>query len=395
MWKSRILAANCTGCHVTGGIAPFELVSYASTKLHGSLINDAITTHVMPPWMPSDDTPAILGTRTLTDAQIKTVTTWISEGMEEGNPADSTVTGPPPGFAADATMQIASPYTPNSSLGTDDYHCFVIDPQLTVATAITALNIEPGDRRVVHHVIVYAVGPSDLAQLHSLEAGGSGNGYTCFGSSGINSATTVGGWIPGTTASYFPEGTGVILEPGSQIVLQVHYNLLTIQDTTDRITAQSLQYAAASSDAGGLRLPARSPRFFDSPGRGAERDRDLRYQRSRYPRWHQDEDLGRLAAYGDLHGTDIQVSGTHADGTGFEFVHIPKWNFSWQEMYFYEEPITVVERRQSLTLSCTFDNTQANQPVINGVQETPVTLTWGEDTLNEMCLSFIYGTLTE
>ncbi len=53
----------------------------------------------------------------------------------------------------------------------------------------------------------------------------------------------------------------------------------------------------------------------------------------------------------------------------------------------------MIEKGDKVTLSCTFDNTQANQPVINGMQEIPQTLTWGEDTLNEMCLNFFYGTL--
>ena len=385
-----ILTANCTGCHVAQGIAPFELTDYASAQAHGQLISAAVQAHTMPPWMPSSDTPAMVDMRVLTQAQINTLVSWVSTGMAEGNPADATVAPTPTAFAADATLQVPAPYTPDSSLGTDDYHCFVIDPQLTADTAITGLNIEPGDRRVVHHVIVYAVDPSHLSDLQQLEAGGDGNGYTCFGSSNVDAATTVGGWVPGTTATEFPEGTGVVLTAGSQIILQVHYNLLTVQNTTDQTTAQ-FKYARAETVTPAYVFPILNNSFSIPPGAVQTVSQQFDTGDIDIP------DGVRMQMWGvlphmHLHGTDISVTGQMLDGSNQLFVHIPKWNFSWQEFYFFQEPI-VIEKGDKVTLSCTFDNTQANQPVINGMQEIPQTLTWGEDTLNEMCLNFFYGTL--
>ena len=385
-----ILTANCTGCHIAQGIAPFELTSYSSAKLHGLLVSAAVQSHSMPPWMPSSDTPPLTDKRALTAAQIATLTSWASTGMSEGDPADAT-TGPAPvAFHADATLQVPAPYKPDSSLGTDDYHCFVIDPHLDRATAITALNVEPGDRRVVHHVIVYAVDPSHAAALAQAEATGHGNGYTCFGSSGVSGATTVGGWVPGTTSTIFPTGTGVVLAEGTQIVLQVHYNLLTISDTTDQTTAQ-FSYAAASSVSGAYVFPLVNGSINIPPGEVKSFSKTFDTADTQVPTGVKLKVWGMLP-HMHLHGTDIQVSGTHADGTGFMMMHIPKWNFSWQEMYFFQDPIEVV-RGDKINLDCSYDNTQANQPVINGMQTTPTTLTWGEDTLSEMCLNFFYATL--
>jgi hypothetical protein len=93
-----------------------------------------------------------------------------------------------------------------------------------------------------------------------------------------------------------------------------------------------------------------------------------------------------------LHGTDINVVGTDATGSNFLLIDIPKWQFQWQQMYFFQSPF-LLGAGESATLSCTFDNTTANQPVINGVQQMPTTLTWGEDTLQEMCLNFFYATV--
>ncbi len=104
-----ILTANCTGCHVAQGIAPFELTDYASAQAHGQLISAAVQAHTMPPWMPSSDTPAMVDMRVLTQAQIDTLVSWVSSGIAEGNPADAVAAPAPTAFAADATLQIPAP----------------------------------------------------------------------------------------------------------------------------------------------------------------------------------------------------------------------------------------------------------------------------------------------
>jgi len=190
----------------------------------------------------------MVGARGLTEEQISDIQSWVAGGMPEGDqsmePSEMPPTDP---FVMSAQFEPPSPYTPDASLGTDDYHCFVLNPNLSVDTAVTALNIIPGDRRVVHHVLLYGVDTADQAQLSTLVAGGSGGGYTCFGGSGINSASIIGGWVPGTQATMFPKGTGVVVKAGTMIVMQVHYNLLVVQHTTDQTTAQ-LEYAASSTD---------------------------------------------------------------------------------------------------------------------------------------------------
>ena len=71
---------------------------------------------------------------------------------------------------------------------------------------------------------------------------------------------------------------------------------------------------------------------------------------------------------------------------------VPEWDFHWQQLYFYDEPIEVVVG-DKLRISCTWDNRESNQPIVNGVRRTPQRLTWGEGTLEEMCLNFFYTTL--
>ena len=389
-----IIDEKCIGCHVAGGIGPFDLTTYANVKTEGSLILPNVQAKVMPPWMPSDTSPQMQGDRSLSDDQISTLTTWIQQGMQEGNPADApqepTPTNP---FKASATFQVPQPYTPSTSLGTDDYHCFVLDPQLTADTAVSAFNIVPGDRQIVHHVILYAVTPANQSDLTTLEAGGDGNGYTCFGGPGLT-ASMVAGWVPGTLATTLPQGTGVTIKAGSKLVMQVHYNLLNAPNPamppSDQTSAQ-LEYVPASSVTEGKFVPLANKTFNIPVGQVQTVTFAVDSSTFALPSGTPFYIYG-VTPHMHLHGTDIHVNVTHPDNSQDLLIDVPKWQFQWQELYFFQTYKTE-HIGDTLNLSCTFDNTQAHQPYINGVQETAVPLAWGEDTLNEMCLSFVYLSL--
>jgi hypothetical protein len=383
-----LVAANCQGCHSADGIGPFDLSNYDAMKAHGAVAAAAVSARIMPPWMPSEAGRPLIGSRRLTDDQITLVKNWVAQGMPAGDPADATHVDPPVStFRTDAAFPMATPYSPNTSLGTDDYHCFVIDPQLDADKAVTAFNVLPGDKRVVHHVILFGVEKADQPQLADLQAHGDGHGgYTCFGSSGINSAIMVGGWVPGTSATTFPAGTGVVLSAGSKIVMQVHYNMLQVQQTTDNTKAM-LQYAPAASVKKAYIIPILNQSFSVPAGKvdtvlavGQDVPAGLKLQ------------IWGLLPHMHLHGTNVNVVATMKNGTKETLIDIPRWDFHWQQLYFFQQPLEV-QPGDRATLSCTFDNTQANQPIVNGEQVPARTLRWGEDTLSEMCLSYLYATV--
>ena len=132
-------------------------------------------------------------------------------------------------------LRLAKPYTPSapSGVGSDDYHCFLLDPKLTHDTAITGYNIRPDNLDVVHHVILFRVPPDRVDQAKKKDAETPGDGWTCFGNSGIDDrdpglddAPWVGAWAPGGGERRYGRGLGTPLAKGSRIVAQIHYNLL-------------------------------------------------------------------------------------------------------------------------------------------------------------------------
>jgi hypothetical protein len=71
-------------------------------------------------------------------------------------------------------------------------------------------------------------------------------------------------------------------------------------------------------------------------------------------------------------------------------VDIPRWDFNWQQNYrFLPGEEVVMQPGEKLRLTCTYDNSPANQPVFNGEQLMPRDVIWGEGTTDEMCLAFI------
>ncbi|HMF42343.1 MAG TPA: hypothetical protein VKQ32_16840, partial [Polyangia bacterium] len=210
-----------------------------------------------------------------------------------------------------------------------------------------------------------------------------GLGWTCFGGSGVNAAQTIGGWVPGSGASMFPPPTGIHLAAGTQIIMQIHYNLLNQSQVNDRTTAGL--YYAATPVAKQAAISAVLNRTFDVPAGVASQTvtADLAINRA----WA----LWGVVPHMHLHGTQITVAINHADGSSTCAVDIPHWDFHWQQFYYYQQPIAVVAG-DTIHLECTYDNSAADQPVIGGVKQTPADLTWGEKTTDEMCLNYLYFT---
>jgi len=137
-------------------------------------------------------------------------------------------------FAQLTMPQAYRPVAPNG--GTDEYRCFLVDPGLTRTTFLTGSQFVPQNAAIVHHAIIFRLDPGDVAAATALDRQDAAPGWTCFGGTGIRSragggqASDTGGWIgswaPGVTETLINADTGYALAPGSQIVLQVHYNLL-------------------------------------------------------------------------------------------------------------------------------------------------------------------------
>ncbi|MEU4219748.1 monooxygenase [Actinoplanes sp. NPDC026623] len=132
-------------------------------------------------------------------------------------------------------LKMAEAYTPAppEGGGTDEYRCQVIDPGLTKAAFLTGTQVMPENVAIAHHAIVYAVPPGGAAAVRKQDAKTPGLGWQCFGGTGVDGAEVEEGdaawvdtWAPGAAETLLTQDVGFKLEPGSLLILQIHYNLL-------------------------------------------------------------------------------------------------------------------------------------------------------------------------
>jgi copper type II ascorbate-dependent monooxygenase-like protein len=122
---------------------------------------------------------------------------------------------------------LARPYKPvPPEGGTDEYRCFLIDPKLTESAYLTGSQFLPQNAAIVHHGIFYQIQASQVDEAKRMDAESKDDGWQCFGDGGIDEATYIGGWAPGHNETLIGDRTGYRMEPGNQLVVQVHYNLL-------------------------------------------------------------------------------------------------------------------------------------------------------------------------
>lgn len=374
-----ILESNCVSCHTEGGIAPFVLDSYEAAKPVAGGLATAVESGSMPPWPPQEGCGEFQHTRTVTADEIAKIREWADTGAPEGDPANAasgqvdTVELGEPDFVADPGFD----YVGNPPEGgIDDYHCFVIDPQLDQDRFLRAFESIPGNDSIVHHVLLYSAGPDEASRIQELEdEDTSSPGYTCFGGPRLSEPTLLGGWVPGTVPLDFGADKGIRIEQGSKLVMQVHYNMLNDPGGTDRTTVE-LHYTDGTPDVELAMLPLAQTNLNIAAGNAEAVETvsiDLPIP----------IDLYGVVPHMHLLGKSIDVKYTK-DGQDTCLVDIPEWDFDWQGFYLYEEPVRIPGSSR-VTLTCKFDNSPENQP--DG--RTPRDVTWGEGTYDEMCLNYV------
>ncbi|KYF99052.1 monooxygenase [Sorangium cellulosum] len=390
-----IFDARCAGCHSAGGVAPFSLEGPDAAVPWAPLIKRAVVERTMPPW-PADGACAdYVGDRSLSEQQIQTIAAWVDGGAAVGDPAEE---GPPLDRPSspelervDRTLEMPVEYTPQA--GPDDYRCFVIDWPEESARYVTGFGVRPGEERIVHHVIAFIAAPEMVADVEALDAADPGPGYPCFGGPGIR-PRWLGGWVPGGGSLTFPAGTGTRIEPGSKLVVQVHYNTLTAGKLPDRSAIDVM--LESSVDREGSTQPWTNPAWLTGDAMTIPA-----FEADVVHRWGA-QPTRALAGGAPI---ELHIAGLHmhtlgkrarleierADGSSECVLDIPRWDFHWQGSYTLAQP-KVLRPGDTLSLECHWDNTPENQPIIDGKPRVPGDVVWGEGTNDEMCLGTFYMT---
>lgn len=337
---------------------------------------------------------------------------------------------PRPLRAGEARTTVAMPgsYTPSApyGTGTDDYRCFLLDPGLERDTWLTGTQVLPGNPDLVHHVILFQVQPDQVAAAEAKDAAEEGEGWTCFGGTGldrfqdVDRSSWIGAWAPGGTESVTKPGFGVRLAKGSRIVMQVHYNLLAGQQPDT--SAAQLRLAPGRRDYEALTTmllpaPVELPcRPKHSGGDLCERDAALADVKERFgaeggtadllyflcggePRAGEVQSCVRTLAdpmtihgvAGHMHllGRSIRIEVNPGTPQARTILDIPVWDFDDQGSRPIE-PIRL-EPFEQVKVTCRHVQWLRDRlPAFEGQPDRYVV--WGEGTTDEMCLGMLQVT---
>jgi Flp pilus assembly protein TadD/mono/diheme cytochrome c family protein len=349
-----IVYHSCSPCHRPGEAGPFPLLTYDDVKKRSAQIAAVTRSRYMPPWLPEHGYGEFADERRLTDEQIRTIAKWVEEGAPEG---PVSAIPPTPEFtegwqlgAPDLVLQAASPISLPAS-GADVFWNFIFTPAVKTTRYVRAIEIRPGDKRLVHHANLLV----DRTASSRLQEVAPGQGFPGMDLNLVRSPFDPDGhflfWKPGSAPYVEPDGLAWRLDPGNLLVLNAHLQpsgkpeqvqpSIGLYFTDKRQTQFPLLIQLENDNA--LDIPAGNRDFLIADDFQLPMDVDVL---AVYPHAHY---LGRrLEAYATLPG-----------GGRKWLIRILEWNQNWQAVFYYREPV-MLPKGAVISMRYHYDNSDAN-----------------------------------
>ena len=408
-----IVAGRCAGCHTEGGVA-FALDVYDLAKPQAAAMAEATSSGLMPPWGAIETdrcTPArpFKDDMRLTDEEKATIAAWAEGGAPRGDTASPASLPESPDLSLARVDQEVTPLAAYTASGDDDeFVCFVLDPELTETRYLEGVQVQPGNREVVHHVLVYT--DPEAASTGLMDENGR---YDCFGGPGVGDTGLVAAWAPGAFPVKTPDGVAMPVEAGTLLVMQIHYHprgldqdpdLTSVQLQWSEGTPEHLATMALIGNSGSKRAGLESgpndsnadrPEFR-IPADVADHTESMSFEigSGDYP-------IFAVGTHMHYVGTDMVINLEHGgDGelpTTDCLLETPAWDFNWQRWYNYDtdiDDLPTIHAGDTLWMQCTYDNTLDNPGVVQALEDIgetePQDVYLGEETTDEMCLG-VFG----
>ena len=403
-----VIVENCSSCHGSDGIGPYDLEDYETARSLAEVIAISTAERSMPPFNASNTGAcgSFADARWLDEEEIELFAAWADAGAPEGDPDAPFPERPvPPELVGGNVVDVETPasYVPveDGSGELDDYQCFLGDLDLGGQPRyIVGYEVVPENPAVTHHLVGYLVdlegssefGGTNAELIQTLDdATPDQPGWNCFGGAGQGVVTqgTPIVWTPGRGAFNFPDGTGIRVAPGQALVMQTHFNLVNgggAAPTVLRVAVRDSVEREAVSVLGDRFLatlfseePAQIP-----PGRNDftfSWTRELALFDERIASWDRIEIFG---VYPHMHEIGRRMWVTFLDGPQRApretcGLYVDRWDFQWQDVFLYEEPITL-GRNGHVRVVCEWDSSGRTEPTGPGL-----------GTTDEMCLLGVYA----
>ncbi len=366
---SRLMQVHCGECHHSGGLGPFPLESYEDVVGHAGMIRKQVEKGQMPPWfaapLPGATHSPWMNDRSMPEEDRADLLTWLAGDRPAGDPAEAPLPRKTSGDWAigkpDAVFQVANPIQIPAE-GVMPYQHALVPTGLTEDRWISAMEIRPTARAVVHHVLVFVV-PAGAAQERR-------KNVTDDEISGF-----FGAYVPGNTFQSFPEGFGKSLPAGSTLKFQIHYtpNGTATNDQVQigfRYASEKPRHQVHVVGIANptLRIPAGASNHEEYASLPVPREARIL---SFLPHMH-------------VRGKAFRYEVQAPDGKSRVVLEVPRFDFNWQLSYRLAEPL-MVAKGSRLRATAWYDNSAGNP----ANPDPERTVKWGNQTFEEMMIGYL------
>jgi hypothetical protein len=410
-----ILFKNCAQCHRADDIAPFSVLTYKAVRPWAKSIKEKVVTREMPPWHADPHYGRFENEARLSEAEIATIAAWVDGGAKEGDPKEM-----PRAPVASGTWEIGKPdvvlQMPEAftlgAKGADDYIYFRVPTGFTEDKWIQAAEFRPGNKRVVHHAVVFIETPMmfkmarDEAQksgqdvnnpksvfqgqrsrwsyadgtVNRIKADAPVINDACAGNrntgGGGAAATLLSAYAPGRNADTYPAGMAKLIPSGSNLIFQMHYAKTTGKVETDR-TSIAFRFATGPVEKMVETMLVVND-LFSIPA-GAEN-----HEANACATTRRDIQLVNYMPHMHVRGKAMKYEVVLPDGKRETLLNVDRYNFNWQTLYKLKQPVAIPKGSRFIVTGW-FDNSAKNK--LN--PDPTKVVRFGEPTYDEMLVGFI------
>jgi len=243
--------------------------------------------------------------------------------------------------------------------GVVSYKHFMFDPGFTEDKWVIASEARPGNRAVVHHLILFYIPPGQ-EKYRPEDA--------LF--------NMVAAYAPGMPALAGSSELALRIPAGSKLCFQVHYTP-NGSPQTDLSEAGLIFTDAENVEKEFLTEAALNFRFRIPPG-----EKDYRVQTTF--QLHDDSLIYSLTPHMHYRGKSFRFTARYPDATEEILLDVPRYDFNWQNVYFLAKPKRMPAGTK-IHMVAHYDNSADN--LLN--PDPTATVYWGDQTWQEMMIGSV------
>jgi hypothetical protein len=332
------------------------------------MIREVVADKRMPPWHADPKHGKFANDRSLSEKERSTLLGWIEQDCPKGDPKDMPK---PREFAdgwrigkPDAVFAMTAPMTvPAKAEGGNGikYRYAIVPTNYDEDRWVRAAEAKPGNRGVVHHIIVYILPPGAPLRDPKNREDGIGRGWLVA-------------YAPGDMPAVYPDGVAKKLPKGSILYFQLHYTPNGVEATD--LSSVGLVFATEPPKHE-AKTRGIANRMVIPPGAD-------NYEVTSASTFARDAEIVSLMPHMHLRGKDFSYRVVYPDGKTETLLVVPHYDFGWQSIYRLEKPLRVPAGSR---IECTahFDNSAGNP----NNPDPKKTVRWGEQTWDEMMIGFV------